>query len=588
MKYSLIKPVNPDPNLTAIQRVLTNRGLKLEDIHHYLNTTNEDILDPKLIANIKEGVVMLITHIHNNDNVLVQVDSDADGMTSAALLINYLNCLFPNFAQSNISYRMHEGKQHGLVDEILPLIEEKNIKLVIAPDSSSNDYDMHKYLKEKGIDVLVIDHHEAEKVSEYACVINNQLCDYPTKSLSGVAMVWKFCSYIDELMGHHYAEDFYDLVALGLIADMMDVKDFETKHLISLGLEYVRNPYFKAAAAKQSFVINKHGGLNSHTIGFYIAPFINAIMRVGTQKEKYTLFESMLNFKGYELIPSTKLRAPKGQMEPRVEQAVRIGTNAKNHQDKEVESCLVLIERIIKQKNLLDNKILVLKLKPEYAVSKNITGLVANKLANQYQRPTLILNEITHEDGEITWEGSARGYDKSEFKNFKNYCEETNLILYAQGHQEAFGFGISDKNIDEFIDLSNKLLANYDFTPCYSVDIIWDNFNFNPKGILDLAELESVWGQGLEKPLVALENIKVNAGNIRLLKETTLKITLSNGVSLIKFGSSEEEFNQLYSDLGCVTINVVGECKANDWNGTISPQIEIKDYEIVNTEEYYF
>lgn len=88
--------------------------------------------------------------------------------------------------------------------------------------------------------------------------------------------------------------------------------------------------------------------------------------------------------------------------------------------------------------------------------------------------------------------------------------------------------------------------------------------------------------------MVALENIKVNAGNIRLLKETTLKITLSNGVSLIKFGSSEEEFNQLYSDLGCVTINVVGECKANDWNGTISPQIEIKDYEIVNTEEYYF
>lgn len=61
----------------------------------------------------------------------------------------------------------------------------------------SNDYEIHQYLSSQGTDVLVIDHHEAEKISEYACVINNQLCDYPTKSLSGVAMVWKFCCHID-------------------------------------------------------------------------------------------------------------------------------------------------------------------------------------------------------------------------------------------------------------------------------------------------------------------------------------------------------------------------------------------------------
>lgn len=71
--------------------------------------------------------------------------------------------------------------------------------LVIAPDSSSNDYDIHKKLMEKGIDVLVIDHHEADRISEYACVVNNQLCDYPTKSLSGVGMVYKVCQYLDEL-----------------------------------------------------------------------------------------------------------------------------------------------------------------------------------------------------------------------------------------------------------------------------------------------------------------------------------------------------------------------------------------------------
>ena len=122
------------------------------------------------------------------------IDSDCDGFTSAALFINYLNKLFPHFAQSNIIYKAHVGKEHGiLTKDRVP----NGVKLVVAIDSSSNEFEVHQSLVESGIDVLVIDHHEAEKVSDYACVINNQLCDYPTKSLSGVGMAYKFCCYID-------------------------------------------------------------------------------------------------------------------------------------------------------------------------------------------------------------------------------------------------------------------------------------------------------------------------------------------------------------------------------------------------------
>lgn len=112
---------------------------------------------------------MLIKHIAQNDNVLIQIDSDCDGFTSAATLLNYLNCLFPGFVQNHIYYRIHTGKQHGIIPDTIP----EGIKLVIAPDSSSNDYEEHALLASKGIDVLVIDHHEADKISEYACVINN-------------------------------------------------------------------------------------------------------------------------------------------------------------------------------------------------------------------------------------------------------------------------------------------------------------------------------------------------------------------------------------------------------------------------------
>lgn len=209
--------------------------------------------------------------------------------------------------------------------------------MVIAPDSSSNDYEEHKILSEKGIDVLVIDHHEADQISQYACIINNQLCDYPTKSLSGVGMVYKFCSYIDELMNVDYADEFLDLVALGMIADMMDLRDFETKHLITRGLEHIRNPYFHGMIKKNEFSLRD--GLTPIGIAFYIAPYINATIRMGTQDEKLMLFEAMLDFRGYEQISSTK-RGCKGQLETRVEQACRNSVNIKSRQTKARDNML--------------------------------------------------------------------------------------------------------------------------------------------------------------------------------------------------------------------------------------------------------
>ena len=132
MEYQLITPRIPLQNLSAVERVLTNRGIALAEIEHYLHTTDDDILSPKLIKNVHEGVQMLIKHIAQNDNVLVQIDSDCDGFTSAATLLNYLNCLFPGFVQNHIYYRIHTGKQHGIIPDTIP----DGIKLVIAPDSS--------------------------------------------------------------------------------------------------------------------------------------------------------------------------------------------------------------------------------------------------------------------------------------------------------------------------------------------------------------------------------------------------------------------------------------------------------------------
>ena len=234
---------------------------------------------------------------------------------------------------------------------------------------------------------------------------------------------------------------------------------------------------------------------------------------------------------------------------------------------------------------------LVIKLNPKHAADKNLTGLIANQLMSKYQRPVLLLNKIVNEDGTISWEGSGRGYDKSKFDNLREFLNESNLVMYAEGHANALGAGIQDEVFEEFINYSNQALDKFDFTPCYKVDFIFNGGDFRGTDIIEIANLKSLWGQGVEEPYVVIEHINVYKDNLSLMskdKSPTLKIILPNGTSLIKFKSSNEEFEKLYSELGCVTINVVGRCEQNIWNGIVNPQITIEDYEIVGEQKYYF
>ncbi len=147
----------------------------------------------------------------------MQLDCDADGIFSSSLLLNYIYKRFPS-AINKFSYSCHEKKEHGIDMEAIP----PWTTLVIAPDASSNEYSFHEELANRGIDVLVLDHHQAPEVSKFACVVNNQLCDYPTKSLCGAGIVYKLCEYIDSIMGNDVASNFLDILATALVGDMVD------------------------------------------------------------------------------------------------------------------------------------------------------------------------------------------------------------------------------------------------------------------------------------------------------------------------------------------------------------------------------
>ena len=575
MEYQLInKPIS---RLQEIEQILMNRGIPLIDVYRYLHTSPVDIIPPTEIANIKEGASLLVKHISQNSKVMLQIDSDCDGFTSFAVFMNYLNNLFPAFVQNNIVYKTHKGKSHGIdIDEI-----PKDTKLVIALDASSNEYEIHKKLREAGMDVLVIDHHEATEVSPDACVINNQLCDYPNKSLSGVGMVYKFCCYLDQLLGVDHADKYLDLVALGMIADMMDLRYFETKHLIQLGCENIRSPFIKMMMARNEYSIK--GQLTPFTVGFYIAPYINAVARVGTQEETLLLAESMLEYRAYEQIPSTK-RGCSGQTESRVEQACRTANNVRNRQNKARDVSTEFVDKLIETNNLLDNKILVVQAPKANGLDTNITGLIGNQTSAKYQHPVLILNERNH-DGEIWWEGSARGLSDSELTNFKEFLINTGLVEYAEGHPNAFGVGIKDQNIQKFIEFTNEKLKDIDFRPIYWVDFIYKSDTLNPNTILTIGQYNYLWGQSLDKPKIAIEDINITPNNVQVMKGPSLKFTI-NGIEYIKFKAAEEEI-KLFQDNAIVNITIVGECDINTWGGVERPQIIIVDYEVNKAIKYY-
>lgn len=569
---------------STIKQILFNRGIDVDDIEHYVNLTDEDICSFDMLRrnhNLEKGAKAVFEAITKQKKTLVIVDSDCDGFTSAATLLNYLYDIAPVYVTSCVDCIFHEGKGHGL-KEFVDLCTE--YELVICPDSASNDYEEHKKLKDAGITVLVLDHHEADKVSEDAIIINNQLCNYPNKSLSGVGVTWQFCRYIDYINSTKYAYQYLDLVALGNVGDMMDLRSPETRRLVTKGLDpqNIHNPFVHGMWQKNNFKLTDNP--TAWGVTFFIVPMVNACNRYGTQKEKETVFNAMLKYKAFEKVPSIKKGHKQGEMETILEQALRIAINVKRHQDEAVKVNMEMLEERIQDKKLLDNKVLLFLIEPN-EIASGIAGLVANKMMGKYQRPCCVL---THDIKNDKYAGSARGCDDIGIDNFKDMCKESGCCEYAEGHQSAFGVSVSASNIDNFITATNNMLKGMRTDPIYSVDYLWGENQIDGQRILDIADMSYLWGSNVPESLVGVESVTVTDKNVQIMgaKRDTLRVTLPNGACIIKFFATEDIINDFMVAPGQVKhINVVGTCNKNIYNDNITPQIIMKDYEIVKSSQ---
>ena len=551
--------------------ILLRRGIK--DVGEFLNPHEYCLQNPYHLDNIKEGAQMLISKMNNEAKFAIIVDCDVDGFTSSSIIYNYLK----KVKDIQIDYFIHSGKQHGLEDMIDKFLDKgKYYDLLIVPDAGSNDYKYIEQLKEIELPVLIIDHHIVEdstKISDNCVLINNQESyNYMNKDLSGAGLAYQFCKVLDKELGLSYADQFIDLAALGVCADMMSGLEIENQFLWHKGFSNINNFFFETLCNKQAFSMGNK--ITPMTVAFYIVPMINAMIRVGTMDEKDRLFQAFTD--GLKKVPSNK-RGAKGTMELVAVESARECTNAKNHQDKKKKEVAENLEIKIHKNGLLDNKILFIRLDDDDEFPSELNGLVCMQLSQKYSRPTILAR--LNDEGFIR--GSARGLNKSFISSFKDFLNETGLFEYTAGHDNAFGISIHNNNLSKFHSYANAALQDADFDEnIYTVDIERaGNSKDLADIILDLGKYNFCWSQQNDTPLLAVNNIFVKKEDIQIMgkNKDTVKFK-KNDIEYIKFFAKDliEELNQFDE----MKINVIGEAQINEWGGNETPQILIKDLEV--------
>lgn len=581
-----IELVNPNFQEDYVNNLLRARGVKNPEDYwcptsKYLEPANNlDNIDAA--ANLYLGIVR-----KDGAKVLIVVDDDDDGNCSSAIIYQYTKRLAPAI---HLDFMCHERKAHGLEDLIDEIINGKtHYDLIILPDSSSNDFEYHEKLAEIGTRCLVMDHHSAiPPFSPNAIIVNNQLSPrYTNKALSGAGVTWQFCRYLDGLLGVDWAWDYIDIAATGNIGDMCSMLTMENRYLnyVALNKEHLKNPFLRALLEKQAYSITGQkdadwdticGSVDAINIAFYIVPLVNALIRIGTLEEKEQLFRAFIE--GNTLVPSTK-RGAKGETERLAVEMARICGNARDHQNKQKEDALFNIEVKIANYDLLSNKILFIRLDEDDVFPASLNGLIANYLAQKYKRPTIVARK--GQDGFD--KGSGRGLNQSDLTDFRQFLLDSGYVDFAEGHPQSFGLAISDSKLSAFHEYANQALAAIDFgESTYKVNFVRSAFSSDLyELIISLCEASRLWGQDNPAPLLHITHLKVNPSLIRVLgpKKDTLKIETSTGVAFMKF-KAEDMIAEIQSRTEPFEIEVVGRPNLNTWNGMITPQIFIDDYDI--------
>ena len=340
---------------------------------------------------------------------------------------------------------------------------------------------------------------------------------------------------------------------------MGSVLSLENRYIMKNGFGHVTNYFFQKAIEKQSF--SMQGKVNPMTVAFYIVPLMNAMIRVGSMPEKERLFEGLIE--GHKMVPCNK-RGAKGTFEEVAVESLRECGNAKSKQTRITDQAVESLEVKIHNLDLLSNKILFVRLEDEDDFPPEVTGLIAMKLAAKFKHPTIVarLNKEGYD------KGSIRNVSDCELTDLKKFLNESNYFEMVQGHPNAAGCSIMDKNLYNFHQYANQALKNINFNEgAYDINFSRSAMSSDLKDlILDVGRYPEIWGQGNAEAKIYITGIHLKPSEYQVIgaKADTLKIEV-NGITYIKFRA--DDMIQDLKNRKNILLNVIGKANINEWMG---------------------
>ena len=528
--------------LTAM--ILSARGIPSATAAQSYLDCNAALIDPFAMKDMDLAAGRLGLAMTRGEKIAVFGDYDVDGITATCLLTDFLR----RHGADCISYipgRLEEG--YGLNPIALHQLSQEGVTLIVTVDCGITALAEAQLCKELGIDLVITDHHEckASLPDAVAVVDPHRLdCTYPHKTLSGVGVAFKLASALcgsQEEVLKHYA----DMVCLGTVADVMPLQG-ENRVFVSRGLESLRNTCRPGIAALMKESGCAMESISASSIGFVLAPRINAAGRMGKIDLAIELFLTQ---------------------DPERAEILSRSLCELNRQRQSVESEIYnQAVSMLPQGHIPDAIVLA-----DDSWHQGVVGIVASRMAEEFCRPTFLICL----DGD---HGKASSRSYGGFNLFASLTTLAPLLESYGGHELAAGFTISRDKIGAFRQKICRLAAQYyadgpvqtqlDVDCCVPPELL------TVRGIDSLSALEPT-GSGCPKPVLMMENLTIErismVGNGR---HTRLRLRCGNHVlAAICFSATPETFSIESADV----VDIAFSPQVNEFRGERTVQMNILD-----------
>lgn len=539
--------------LTSI--ILYNRGITDDkDIAEFLKCDLESLHDPYLLMDMDKAVSRIKTALENNEKITIYGDYDVDGITSIAILYKHLTSMGFE-VDYYVPDRIQEG--YGVNRDALDKIKESGTKVVITVDTGITAVEETEYAKSIGMDIIITDHHECKETipEAYAAIDPKRKdCKYPFKNLAGVGVAFKLIqalddkSSVDELM-----EKYSDLICLGTVADISPLVD-ENRIIVTKGLEKFRNTENIGLKALIDVSITNSKPITTSTIGYIIAPRINASGRLGCASRSVEMFLTSDRERAYELA--------NGLCE---ENTIR--------QQTEQNMFAEALEYIENNPQIKEDQVLVI---PHENWHHGIVGIVSSKITEKFYKPSILFAI----DGD---EAKGSGRSISGFNLFEALEESSHLLEKFGGHELAAGLSIKTENIEKFRETINAHTAEKidekALIPTVSIDAVIKPSYITLETVDEINRLQP-FGVENPSPNFAVRNIKIHKISTMSEKKHLRMTLLKEGKFLdaVGFGMGEYYNHLKEGDF----IEVAFGLDINDYKGFKNVQLILKDIKLMD------